>query len=88
MWLPPLVYTSLNEAGATQYISIPTLCVFYLGSIIALQVMSAYKQVSLVIDEEEAIVEEKEEEEVVDLESTTSQEKSQESTTCISLQTN
>ena len=52
-WLPPLVYTGLNEAGISQRINIAILNVFFSLSLIAYLRMGKYEDVLEVEDEKD-----------------------------------
>lgn len=42
-WLPPLVFTALNEAGVSIRISMLSLLIFWFISVICLQIMGPYE---------------------------------------------
>jgi len=42
-WLPPLIYTSLNEAGVSQRIGLATLNIFFLAGLFAYFMMGKYR---------------------------------------------
>jgi len=54
-WLPPLVFTAMNEVGVSIRISMVSLLLFWFVAIICLQCMGSYERA--VRDQPDAIVE-------------------------------
>jgi len=43
-WLPPLIFTALNEAGVSQRVGIGTLAIWFLAGIVALALIGSYRE--------------------------------------------